>query len=782
MKIDKQDPRKKRPLQKFYLPLFLIVLASSVALLSLYMYELAGKIDKDIRQRMSDGIWDMPAQIYSKSWVLNEGEDRSMNSVIRMLESSRYHETRGEPSPGEYQRQNNSIRLYRREFALADHILLPARFRLSFSNGKLHHITKEGRKQDITSIEIEPRLVSMMYTTSDEQRIFMPLQRYPKTLINMLTATEDRDFWHHPGIDITAISRAFVNNLRARKVIEGGSTITQQVIKNLFLSRDKTYSRKGREMLMALILERKYSKSQILEIYLNEVYLGQDGAKGIHGFPLAAMYYFGRQVNELTPAQQALLIGMAKGASLYNPWIRPETALKRRNIVLHTARARGAIVEAEFLEAVKSELRVQHKGTEFIQHPAFISMIKKELNELQNIDLNALSGSRIFTTFDPVIQKDAELSVSGVMPILEKQTGHADLQAALVVVENRTGNLLAVIGDKNVDYNGFNRAVSATRQIGSLVKPFVYLSALKNPDLFSLNTLLEDHPVSIDLGGGKYWAPKNYNRRYSGSVLLVDALARSVNVATVNLGLTVGLSTVANVLQDTGIPEKRIMQSPSMLLGTLDMSPFELTEGFQTIANLGKHTGVSTLLFVQGQDGKNLYQRSVMPAQVVPTEAAWLVLYGMQQSVKYGTSRKLGYDFKAYSLAGKTGTSSNNRDSWFTGIDGERVIVAWIGRDNNQPTKLWGASGSLLLARGFFERNGVIPLHLTLPNNIYNTMVNQDGTVNCDLEYLPEEVKSQFRHLPIWGLNQKQICQSGDQFLPISTEKLYLLDTLDSLF
>lgn len=782
MKPDKEDPRKKKSRPRNIKPLIVLsgmLVAAGIA--SAYLFSLAKQIDTDIGQRLSSGVWDMPAQVYSRSWILEKGSPLSRDNVVRILKSTRYHESPSPGGPGEYSISKDGIEIYRREFVYADHSAAAGLYRITFSEGKITAISDESNRRNDAVLEIEPRLFSMMYSPGDEQRIFRPLVSFPKTLIDMLIATEDRSFWQHHGINVTAIARAFINNIRAGHTVEGGSTITQQVVKNLFLSRDKTYSRKIREILMALILEHKFSKDRILELYLNEVYLGQDGSQGIYGFPLASTYYFGRQVNELTLPQQAMLIGMAKGASLYNPWTHPENALLRRNVVLSAARTHGAIDEKSYQPALKSELRVQPKGAVFIQHPAFMNLLKKEIRNSNGLNLNALSGARIFSTFDPVAQEDAEKTVIETVPRLAKRSGNKDLQAALVVVERLSGNISAIVGDRDVDYNGFNRATDSNRQIGSLVKPFVYLAALQSPELYGLNTWLEDEPVKIEVGRGQYWSPRNHNRTFSGRVMLVDALAHSVNVATVNLGMATGIDSVAGVLKKAGIPDGKISRSPSMLLGTLDMSPVELAGGYQTIANGGRYTGVNTLLSIQNRNGAVIYERPDSPEQVVPVQAAWLTLYAMQQSVKAGTSRKLGYGLKQYALAGKTGTSSNNRDSWFTGIDGGKVVLAWTGRDNNQPTRLWGASGSLLLARGFFDRNGVSALRPDKPDDIFDVNIDSGGNIDCssmqDADGHPPR-----RQLPVWGKSLSAVCSESGQFMPVSAQKPYSAESIDSLF
>ncbi|EAV9265011.1 bifunctional glycosyl transferase/transpeptidase, partial [Salmonella enterica] len=385
-------------------------------------------------------------------------------------------------------------------------------------------------------------------------------------------------------------------------------------------------------------------------------------------------------------------------------------------------------------------------------------------------------GSKIFSSFDPLAQKSAELAVTRTMMKISNRSSKKNLQAALIVIESKTGNIRAIVGDRDVKYNGFDRASDSKRQIGSLVKPFVYLTALQNPNLYRLNTWIEDKPVNIDLGNNKFWSPRNHNRKYSGQVMLVDALARSVNVATVNLGLAVGINSISDVIRSTGITHAKITKTPSMLLGTLDMSPLELAKGYQTIANLGRYTGSNSVEVIVNKRDKIIYQLKKTSNQTIPSQAAWLTLYAMQQSVQIGTSRRLGKEFQNLKLAGKTGTSSNNRDSWFVGIDGHNVVLAWAGLDNNQPSGLWGANGSLLITKAFFEINGASILSLSRPPDIHMNAVNTNGEYVC-----VKGTSSVKRYLPVW-LTQGNVCDSEKQLYPVSVNKPYTPQSLDSLF
>ncbi|AHF76341.1 Bifunctional glycosyl transferase/transpeptidase [Sodalis praecaptivus] len=761
----------------------LLVLTCLMALALIYLFDLAKDIDNKINEKMRYGFWDLPAQVYGKSYTFTVGDKLSQEKLTRILQGARYRNTRALHSPGDFSVEGNQVYIYLRQFSYPNAISEEKKVEMTFAAGTITQIVDVELNSTLDEMTIEPRLIDVIYSPSDEQRIFLSLKYFPDDMVKMLITTEDKDFHHHYGVNPLSVARAFYNNIRAGRRAQGGSTITQQVIKNMFLSHDRTIRRKLIEAFMAVILELKFSKSKILELYLNEIYLGQNGSYGIFGFPLASIHYFGRQVNELSLEQQALLIGMAKGASLYNPWSKPAVAKARRDLVLKLAKDNRVITHKDYAASIAKELNVQAKGAVFTKHPAFMKMLKEEIRHSNAIAMSDLSGAKIFSTLDPVSQEDAEQVILTMMPMLEKKTGIEDLQSAMLVVDRKKGHLLAVIGDKNVDYNGFNRASDSKRQVGSLIKPAVYLAALSHPHYFGLNTLVEDEPINVDLGQKKSWSPRNPTRTYQGSVMLMDALAHSINVATVNIGMSVGIDKVAETLRLIGIPEPRIQKNPSMLLGTLDMAPVELTEAIQTIANLGKHTGIHSLLSIQDKDGEVIYQRTENTEQVVPQQAAWLTLYAMQESVRAGTSRKLGTGFKNDDLAGKTGSSSGLRDSWFSGIDDNKVVLTWIGRDNNQTTKLWGASGSLVLTKEFLKINGVKKLQMTNPEDIYLVDVSSRGDILCNSEALAQqESASSKRQIPIWGKDMTTICHTLPQFLPVSTNKAYAHEVLDSLF
>lgn len=731
------------------------------------------------RDKLDSYMWDTPSEVYGKIFSVSRGEDIDRKYFIKILQSARYSKVERIKSEGDYLDKDNSVVLYRRSFIFPwgyEHSMI---IEVEFGKDKIERITNVKTKEEIGTVSIDPRLLTYLYS-SDESRISLPLVKYPKKLIEMLIEVEDRGFYNHYGLEPTAIFRAAYRNLTTRNQIQGGSTITQQVVKNIFLSRERSIERKLKEAILSLVLEKKLTKDSILEIYLNEIYLGQDGDKEIRGFALASMYYFGRPINELDLSQLALLIGMAKGASFYNPWISKDEALKRRNLVLKIAYDQGVITYDDFKNQTEKKLTVRSKNDVFSKHPGFINTLSKELREInENVGVE-VKGTKILTTFDPIIQYETEQAVMETMKSLTKVKGYEKLQSVMIVAEKKSGNILSIVSDKNVTYNGLNRALNSHRQIGSMIKPGIYAAALSQPQLYSLRTWLDDNPVIINSGANNDWHPRNVTRIYSDKIFLLDALAKSVNVPTVNLGMTLGLEEVANVFIDLGIPEKDIKVIPSMLLGSYDLTPMDLLIYLQTLSNYGEKTGISTIVEISDKDGNKIYSRDHSSTQTIPEQAAWLTLYAMQESVRNGTSRKMELKFPHSGLAAKTGTSSNLRDSWFTAIDDKYILLAWIGNDDNSPTKLYGSTGAMVIADRFFERIGIKKMKLKNMNGIVYEKVLPDGTVECNKNN--DNQFASYRIIPAWKYSDFYKCSSVEQFSPLSYKKKYDYDNLSELF
>ncbi|AXU96325.1 penicillin-binding protein 1B [Erwinia persicina] len=741
--------RKKRGWLGLLFKLFLIF-AVVMAIYGFYL-------DSQIRSRIDGKVWQLPATVYGRMVSLEPGMSYNKKEMIALLEGTQYREVTRMTRPGEFTVQANSIEMIRRPFDFPDSKEGQIRARLTFSGDELMDIKNLDNGRSFGFFRLDPRLITMLQSPNGEQRLFVPRAGFPDLLVDTLVATEDRHFYQHDGISLYSIGRAFLANITAGRAVQGGSTLTQQLVKNLFLTNERSLWRKANEAYMALIMDARYSKDRILELYLNEVYLGQAGNDQIRGFPLASLYYFGRPVDELSLDQQALLVGMVKGASLYNPWRNPKLSLERRNLVLRLLQQQK-VIDQELYDMLSARpLGVQPKGGVITPQPAFMQMVRNELQAKLGDKVKDLSGVKIFTTLDSVSQDAAEKSVEEGIPALRKQRGVNDLETAMVVVDRFSGEVRAMVGGADPQFAGYNRALQARRSIGSLAKPATYLTALSQPDTYRLNTWIADNPIALKQPNGQVWKPQNDDHRFSGQVMLVDALTNSMNVPTVNLGMTLGLPQVVDTWTKLGVPKDQLHPVPAMLLGALNLTPVEVAQAFQTIASGGSRAPLSALRSVIAEDGSVLYQSFPQAERAVPAQAAYLTLYTMQQVADHGTARALGAKFPKAHLAGKTGTTNNLVDSWFAGIDGKEVAITWIGRDNNQPTKLYGASGAMQLYRRYLENQAPMPLMLTPPEDISPMNVDSAGNFVCG------SASSSWRSLPVWTTDANALCQQQQQ-------------------
>lgn len=741
--------RKKRGWLGLLFKLFLIF-AVVMAIYGFYL-------DSQIRSRIDGKVWQLPATVYGRMVSLEPGMSYNKKEMIALLEGTQYREVTRMTRPGEFTVQANSIEMIRRPFDFPDSKEGQIRARLTFSGDELTDIKNLDNGRSFGFFRLDPRLITMLQSPNGEQRLFVPRAGFPDLLVDTLVATEDRHFYQHDGISLYSIGRAFLANITAGRAVQGGSTLTQQLVKNLFLTNERSLWRKANEAYMALIMDARYSKDRILELYLNEVYLGQAGNDQIRGFPLASLYYFGRPVDELSLDQQALLVGMVKGASLYNPWRNPKLSLERRNLVLRLLQQQK-VIDQELYDMLSARpLGVQPKGGVITPQPAFMQMVRNELQAKLGDKVKDLSGVKIFTTLDSVSQDAAEKSVEEGIPALRKQRGVNDLETAMVVVDRFSGEVRAMVGGADPQFAGYNRALQARRSIGSLAKPATYLTALSQPDTYRLNTWIADNPIALKQPNGQVWKPQNDDHRFSGQVMLVDALTNSMNVPTVNLGMTLGLPQVVDTWTKLGVPKDQLHPVPAMLLGALNLTPVEVAQAFQTIASGGSRAPLSALRSVIAEDGSVLYQSFPQAERAVPAQAAYLTLYTMQQVADHGTARALGAKFPKAHLAGKTGTTNNLVDSWFAGIDGKEVAITWIGRDNNQPTKLYGASGAMQLYRRYLENQAPMPLMLTPPEDISPMNVDSAGNFVCG------SASSSWRSLPVWTTDANALCQQQQQ-------------------
>ncbi|WP_193149757.1 bifunctional glycosyl transferase/transpeptidase [Enterobacter hormaechei] len=739
-----RKPRGKRGWFWLLLKLF-IVFVVLIAIYGVYL-------DQKIRSRIDGKVWQLPAAVYGRMVNLEPDMSISKNEMVKLLQATQYRQVTKMTRPGEFTVQAKSIEMIRRPFDFPDSKEGQVRARLTFDGDRLETIENMDNDRQFGFFRLDPRLITMLSSANGEQRLFVARNGFPDLLVDTLLATEDRHFYEHDGISLYSIGRAVLANLTAGRTVQGASTLTQQLVKNLFLSSERSYWRKANEAYMAVLMDARYSKDRILELYMNEVYLGQSGDNEIRGFPLASLYYFGRPVEELSLDQQALLVGMVKGASIYNPWRNPKLALERRNLVLRLLQQQQ-VIDQELYDMLSARpLGVQPRGGVISPQPAFMQMVRQELQSKLGDKVKDLSGVKIFTTFDSVAQDAAEKAAVEGIPALKKQRKLSDLETAMVVVDRNTGEVRAMVGGAEPQFAGYNRAMQARRSIGSLAKPATYLTALSQPNLYRLNTWIADAPISLRQPNGQVWSPQNDDRQFSGQVMLVDALTRSMNVPTVNLGMALGLPAITDTWQKLGVPKDQLNPVPAMILGALNLTPIEVAQAFQTIASGGNRAPLSALRSVIAEDGSVLYQSFPQAERAVPAQAAYMTLWTMQQVVQRGTGRQLGAKYPGLHLAGKTGTTNNNVDTWFAGIDGREVVITWVGRDNNQPTKLYGASGAMSIYQRYLANQSPVPLNLVAPEDIVDMGVDASGNFICG---------GGMRTLPVWTTNPDALCQQS---------------------
>ncbi len=680
--------------------LVLLVFVAFSALCALMLGVWSLYLDKVVREKFEGKKWALPARVYSRPLELYEGLPLTPVLFEKELEALGYRSTASVSASGQMSRraassQEVTYEILTRGFDFWDKREEPQRFTVRIDNGRIASLM-DAKGAALPLVRMEPEEIGGIYPNNIEDRVLVKLDQLPPLLGETLLAVEDKHFLEHHGVSPEAILRAMWVNAREGEVVQGGSTLTQQLVKNFYLTSEQTITRKIPEAIMSVLLEVHYTKSEILEAYINEVYLGRSGSREINGFGLAAQHYFRKPVHELNPQEIALLVGLVKGASFYNPWRNPERAKNRRNLVLGVMHQENLIDDKQFKIAQVSPLGLAAEtDNSLINYPAFVDLVKRQLKQdYKEEDLRA-EGLRIFTTIAPMVQRLAENAVATRIARLEKQYKIKELQASMIVTSVGSGEILALIGDKNPRYPGLNRALDAHRQIGSLMKPFVYLTALDQPQTYNLGTLISDDPVSIKGGDGKMWEPKNADNLSHGNMPLYRALAHSENQATVRLGMQLTVKEVVKTVKAAGYTGE-IPQVPSILIGAVDMSPLEVTGLYHTLAAEGVYTPLHAIREVLNAEGQPLKRYPLELDQRFSVQSTFELQHALQAVLREGTGRSVYNSFpESLPLAGKTGTTNDQRDSWFAGFSGEHLAVVWVGKDDNAKTPLSGASGAL---------------------------------------------------------------------------------------
>ena len=670
-------------------------------------------LDVRITSTFTDKMWELPAKVYARPLELFAGAALSADDLAWELEVLGYRKQGTARRPGDVSRAGNRFDLYTRGFSFPGEREPSRLVRLEVQGNRIAVLRDANGTVDL--MRLDPVQIGGIYPHHGEDRILVRLDDVPESLRATLLAVEDQRFYQHWGFSLTGIARAALSNLRSGQVVAGGSTITQQLVKNYYLTPERTIVRKLTEVVMAVLLELHFSKEQILESYLNEVYLGQEGPRAIHGFALAARHYFDRPLQQLGLHQQALLVGMIKGPSLYNPLRNPERAKARRNVVLEVMVEQGLVSREQATVAQGMPLDLNNRDGVRDSFPAFLDLVRRQLRlEYREEDLTTL-GLSIFTSFDPLLQRQMERSSTA---ILQQVDGAGKLETASVVTRFDSGEVAALVGGRQVRYAGFNRALDARRPAGSLLKPAVYLAALEQPRRYTLATPLADTPLRVPVPNGDVWEPRNFDRQAHGQVLLHRALANSYNLATARLGLDIGIDRVADMMRRLGV-EGDIPEVPALTLGAGEYSPMDMAAMYQTIAAGGFRMPLRSIREIVDADGEPLRRYPLEYDRTVSLQAVHLVHYALREVLREGTGRgAYAYLDNSFQAAGKTGTTNEGRDSWFAGFSGDLLAVTWVGRDDNSATGLTGSTGALKVWSHFMANASQRSLGYRMPEDM----------------------------------------------------------------
>jgi len=644
--------------------------------------------------------------VYAAGRVLAPGIDVRRIGLAATLPRLQYKESPDPPTaPGQFHRTDDTWDIYPRTADDAGPV------RLTVDDGRIVRITRGSAELD--KVALEPELLTSIADRAGESYRPVRLSELPRPLIDAVLAIEDRRFFEHSGFDPYALVRAAWRNMRAGRITQGGSTITQQLVKNRLLGAERTIVRKLAEAWLAMLVEWRYSKVHILEAYLNDVYLGQRGAITIRGVGAAANLYFGKEPRDLTVGEAALLAGMIRAPNSYSPVLHPDRARERRDVVLQRMRVLGTITPAAYLKARQDVVKVPPVETFPQPAPYFFDYIRQELEQRFGADVMDRGGVRIFTSLDLSLQKFAEVAVSRGLDRLE--TGNPGirrrgktrrLQAALVALDPETGRIRAMVGGRDYETSQFNRATLARRQVGSTFKPFVYLAALQTRGgrpAFTAASLVDDTPITLTVGG-RPWSPRNYEGRYEGRVTVRRALEQSLNAATLRIATALGVPAVTETARSLGLP-MQLTDAPAAALGAMDVTPLGLAQGYAPFANGGiRPAGAYGIQEIR--DGARLVRprsREESVRVLAPAEAYLMtsLLEGVMTSGTGQAVRALGL---RGSIAGKTGTTNEGRDAWFVGYTGHLLAVVWVGFDSGEPHRLSGAQAALPIWTDFMNQ------------------------------------------------------------------------------
>jgi penicillin-binding protein 1B len=698
-----------------------------------------------INLRFEGDTWALPSRVYARPLEIYPGLKLEQEALQYELGLAVYQRVYRTPEAGQYRIHDNSIELVSRPFAFSDQTESGHQVRVFFNGSEVTRVIDTATDKPLQLLRLPPVVIGSYFPKNGEDRVLLSFEEIPPMLVKILLAVEDKKFYQHPGVNPASIARALIANLKAGKTVQGGSTLTQQLAKNLFLTPERSLLRKINEAFMALLLELRFDKNTILTAYINEVFLLQQKNVAIHGFSLASQTLFKQSIAHLSTDKLALLVAMVKGPSRYNPLLHPESALERRNLVLRVMQDHKIIDANQRQELSTRPLATVKRLPGVNRFPAYLDLVKRQLNLNYSASELSAKGMRIFTPFDPLVQRNLEHGLKNAL-VRFKQ---AELEAAVVIVDYLSGDIQGLVGGRQVDFPGFNRAVLAQRPIGSLIKPLLLYSLFEGGA--TLATQVSDKPVRIQQSDNKIWAPKNYDRQLHGDMSLYQAFVKSYNLPFVRLGVNGGLELLASNLRQINLL-KRDLVYPSLLLGTSEMSAFEVAQMFQVIANQGYFSPLTTIRLVSDQSNRVL-ERIPLDSVKLFDEAFMLqVQRAMIGVTEEGTAKYLTQRFADTTVAGKTGTTNDLRDSWFAGFTQRKLTVVWLGRDDNTPVNLTGSSGALRVWADIMHQQGFQPFKLARNSSLewqyinrFNSGSSKQGCLNSVLLPFPVKFKPESR-------------------------------------
>jgi len=693
-------------------------------------------LNHQVTERFGELRWQIPTRVYARPLALVPGKAMDAATLKTELAAAAYRDDGQGERPATYAVQGGRFTIASRGFNDVDGRVAPRRIEVVLSGGRIASLRDAQSRKALKAARLDPARIATLYGQKQEERRLIRMEEAPDLLVTGLQAVEDKDFNRHHGIDLSGIARAVWVTVRSGgQSRQGASTLTQQLARSglLGIGKEQTITRKFNEVLFALIMEARYDKRTIFEAYLNQVYLGQRGSQAIHGMSSGAEFWFGRELDSLEPQHIALLIGLVKGPSYYDPRRNPERALDRRNFVLGKLHESQLLDDAAYKQALAAPLGVSKTAglVAANRFPAYVDLVRRQLGHDYAEAALQGAGLSVMTGMSPSAQAYAEGAVTRTIKSLENKR-RPELQAGLVLTDVHNGDVLAVVGSREVSEPGFNRAIEAQRQVGSLLKPFVYLLALAQPDRYSLASWVDDSPVTVQLGRNRTWTPGNADNRSHGTVRLIDALASSYNQATVRVGMQVGPERVTQLINV--LAGLKAEANPSVILGATDQSPYAMAQLYQFLASGGEIQPLHAVRGVLDPQGKLLkrYDKTPAPAQEGDSIAANLISIALQQVVSSGTAQRLNADgLGRLQPAGKTGTSNDGRDSWYAGYTGDHLAVVWMGNDKNEQTGLFGATGAMRVWSGIFSRLPSAPLQVS-SKGVDWQYVEASGTSSTD--------------------------------------------------